>query len=280
MTSLWHYAFVQQAVLAGVITAILAGCVGLIVTARNMSFAVHGMAEVGFTGATGAVAIGLPPAVGLLAATFAAALAIGGLGVRLRERDVAIGSVLAFGLGLGILFLTLSPRYATEAYSILFGSILAVSRQDVIRSAVTGVVALLALAAIYRPLRFASVDPDVAEARGVPIKLLSAVFLLILALAVTEAVQVVGVLLVLTLLIVPAGAAERLTAHPGRALAYSVLIALASTLGGLVCAIYTSWPVSFFVSGFSFAAYLLARLCGPALMRGSAPSGTNSQTAL
>ncbi len=280
MTSLWHYAFVQQAVMAGVITAILAGCVGLIVTARNMSFAVHGIAEVGFTGATGAVAIGLPPATGLLAATFAAALAIGGLGVRLRERDVAIGSVLAFGLGLGVLFLTLSPRYATEAYSILFGSLLAVSRQDVIRSAVTGVVALLALAAIYRPLRFASIDPEVAEARGVPIKLLSAVFLLILALAVTQAVQVVGVLLILTLLIVPAGAAQRLTAHPGRALAYSVLIALASTLGGLVCALYTSWPVSFFVSGFSFSAYLLARLCGPALMRGGVSSGINSQTAL
>ncbi len=269
MSSLWHYAFVQQAVLAGVITAILAGCVGVIVTARNMSFAVHGLAEVGFTGATGAVVAGLPPAVGLLAATFAAALAIGLLGVRLRERDVAIGSVLAFGIGLGVLFLTLSPRYATEAYSILFGSILAVSRQDVVRSAVIGVVALLALAAISRPLRFASIDPDVAEARGVPVRLLSTVFLLILALAVAEAVQVVGVLLILTLLIVPAGAAQRLTAHPGLALAYSVLIALASTLGGLACAVYTSWPVSFFVSGFSFAAYLLARLFGPALMRGA-----------
>ncbi len=267
MNSLWHYAFVQQAVLAGVITAILAGCVGLIVTARNMSFAVHGLAEVGFTGATGAVAIGLPPTFGLLAATFVAALAIGVLGVRLRERDVAIGGVMAFGLGLGVLFLTLSPRYATEAYSILFGSILAVSRQDVVRSAIIGVVALLALAAIYRPLRFASIDPDVAEARGVPIRLLSTVFLLILALAVAEAVQVVGVLLILTLLIVPAGTAQRLTAHPGLAVAYSVLIALGSTLGGLVCAVYTGWPVSFFVSGFGFAAYLLARLFGPTLIR-------------
>lgn len=267
MSSIWHYAFVQQALLAGVITAILAGCVGVIVTTRNMSFAVHGLAEVGFTGATGAVAIGLPPAVGLLVATFAAALAIGVLGVRLRERDIAIGSVLAFGLGLGVLFLTLSTRYATEAYSILFGSILAVSRQDVVRSAVVGVVALLALGVIYRPLRFASTDPDVAEARGVPIRLLSTVFLLILALAVSEAVQVVGVLLILTLLIVPAGAAQRLTVHPGLAVVYSVLIALATTLGGLVCAVYTGWPVSFFVSGFGFAVYLLARLFGPTLIR-------------
>jgi zinc/manganese transport system permease protein len=262
MTSLWHYAFVQQAVLAGVIAAVLAGCVGVIVTARNMSFAVHGLAEVGFTGATGAVAIGLPPAVGVLAATFGAALAIGVLGVRLRERDVAIGSVLAFGLGLGVLFLSLSPRYATEAYGILFGSILAVSQQDVVRQAAVGAVALSALAAVSRPLRFASIDPEVAEARGVPVRLLSTVFLLILALAVAETVQVVGVLLILTLLIVPAAAAQRLTAHPGRAVASSVLIALASTVGGLACAVYTSWPVSFFVSGLSFAAYLLARLYG------------------
>jgi zinc/manganese transport system permease protein len=227
-----------------------------------MSFAVHGLAEVGFTGATGAVAIGLPPAAGLIVAGFAAALVIGLLGVRLRERDVAIGSVLAFGTGLGVLFLTLSPRYATEAYSILFGSILAVSREDVVRSAASGIVALCALGAIYRPLRFASIDPDVAEARGVPLRTLSIVFLLILAVAVSEAVQVVGVLLILTLIIVPAAAAQRLTAHPGFALAWSVLLALACTLAGLACAVYTNWPVSFFVSGFSFTAYLLARFLG------------------
>lgn len=260
MSDLWRYAFVQQALLVGVITAVVAGCVGLFVTARSMSFAVHGLAEVGFTGAAAAVFFGLPPSLGVLATTCAAALAIGALGVRLRERDVAVGSVMALGTGLGVLFLTLTPRYATEAYGILFGSILAVTRQDVIRSALVGAVALLALAVIYRPLRFASVDPDVAEARGVPIRVLSAAFLLILALAVAEAVQVVGVLLILTLLIVPAGAAQLLTVHPGRALAYSMLIALGATLGGLACAVSTGWPVSFFVSALSFTAYLLARL--------------------
>lgn len=270
MTPLWHYAFVQQAVLAGVITAILAGCVGPIVTVRNMSFAVHGLAEVGFTGAAGALLLGLPPAAGLLAASFCAAAVIGTLGVRLRERDIATGSVLAFGVGLGVLFLTLSPRYLTEAYAILFGSILAVSRQDVVRSAVAGAVALLALAAVYRPLRFASIDPEVAEARGVPMRFLSIVFLLILALTVSEAVQVVGVLLILTLIIVPAGAARRLTAHPGRTVAYSVLLALAASCGGIVCAVYTSWPVSFFVSAISFAAYLVARLIGPIITRAPA----------
>jgi zinc/manganese transport system permease protein len=257
--SLWHYAFVQHALLAGIMTAVLAGIVGTIVTARNMSFAVHGLAEVGFTGAAGAVLVGVSPGVGVLATTFSAALAIGLLGVRLRERDIAIGSVQAFGTGLGVLFLALSTRYATEAFSILFGSILAVTPQDLIRSLAVGAVAIGALAAIYRPLRFASVDPEVAEARGVPVRLLSTLFLLILALTVAEAVQVVGVILIFTLLIVPAAAAQRLTAHPGLAVVYSVTIALTATLAGLVCAIYTSWPVSFFVSAFGFLAYLLAR---------------------
>lgn len=267
MTSLWHYAFVQHALLAGVITAILAGCIGPIVISRNMSFAVHGLAELGFTGAAGAVMLGASPMLGVLTATFTAAAAIGILGVRLRERDIAIGSVLAFGTGLGVLFLSLTKRYATEAFSILFGSILAVTAEDLLRSLTIGTVAIAALAIIYRPLRFASVDPEVAEARGVPVRLLSAVFLLLLALAVSEAVQVVGVLLILTLLIVPPAAAQRLTAHPGLAVAYSVGIALVATLGGLACAIYTSLPVSFFVSALSFTAYLLARSTSSMTMR-------------
>ena len=265
--SLWHYAFVQHALLAGVVTAALAGVVGTIVTARNMSFAVHGLAEVGFTGAAGAVLIGLSPGIGVLATTFSAAVAIGLLGVRLRDRDVAIGSVQAFGVGLGVLFLALSKRYATEAFSILFGSIFAVTLEDLARSLAVGAVAIAALAAVYRPLRFASVDPDVAEARGVPVRLLSAVFLLILALTVAEAIQVVGVILVFTLLIIPAGTAQRLTANPGLTVVYSVGIAVAATLGGLVCALYTSWPVSFFVSAFAFLAYLSARAANAVALR-------------
>ena len=272
MIGLWHYAFIQHAVLAGVITALVAGCVGPFVIMRNMSFAVHGLAEVGFTGAAGAILAGLPPAAGVLTASFAAAAAIGLLGVRLRERDVAVGSVLAFGVGLGVLFLSLTSRYATEAFTILFGSILAVSQRDVERSLLVGVVALLALTAIYRPLRFASIDPEVAEARGVPVRFLSSAFLMILALAVTEAVQVVGALLVLTLLIVPAGAATRLTSDPVRTVAWSIAIALGATLGGLACAVSTSLPVSFFVSGFSFAAYLIARALGPRLLGAAGPA--------
>jgi len=264
-TDLWQYPFVHQALMAGVITAIMTGVVGPFVTMRNMGFAVHGLAEVGFTGAAGAVLVDASPEIGVLVAALVTALAIGVLGVRLRERDIAIGAVLAFGLGLGVLFLTLYTRYATEAFSILFGTILAVSLGDVVRSAVVAVVALAALAVIYRPLRFASVDPEVAAARGVPIGLLSAVFLVILALAVTEAVEVVGVLLIVTLLITPAGAAQRLTANPAVATLLSVVICLVVTLGGITAAIYTSWPVSFFVATFSFAIYLGARLVGPRL---------------
>jgi zinc/manganese transport system permease protein len=265
--SLWHYPFVQHALLAGITTAVLAGIVGTIVTARNMSFAVHGLAEVGFTGAAGAVLVGLPVGVGVLATTLAAAAAIGVLGVRLRERDIAIGSVQAFVTGLGVLFLALSTRYATEAFSILFGSILAVTVDDLARSLAVGAIALTSLAVMYRPLRFASVDPEVAEARGVPLRLVSTAFLLVLALSVAEAVQLVGVILIFTLLIVPAAAAQRITAHPGLVVLYSVGIALAATLGGLVCAIYTSWPVSFFVSAFSFLSYLLARAMNARALR-------------
>src|SRR5690349_20824044 len=126
MTSLWHYDFVHQALLAGAITAVVAGTIGPFVTLRNMSFAVHGLAEVGFTGAAGAIFLGAPPEAGLLTACFLAAAAFGALGVRLRERDVAIGSVLAFAIGLGVLFLSLYTKYATEAFTILFGSVLAV----------------------------------------------------------------------------------------------------------------------------------------------------------
>ena len=266
--SLWHYAFVQHAVLAGIITAVLAGTVGTIVTARNMSFAVHGLAEVGFTGAAGAVLTGFSAGVGVLVTTFAAAAAIGVLGVRLRERDIAIGSVQAFVTGLGVLFLALSTRYATEAFSILFGSILAVTMEDLIRSLAVGAIALTALAIIYRPLRFATVDPEVAEARGVPLRLVSTAFLLVLALTVAEAVQLVGVILIFTLLIVPAAAAQRLTVHPGFVVLYSVGIALAVTIGGIVCAVYTSWPVSFFVSTFSFMVYLLVRAISTRTPRG------------
>jgi len=267
LIELLHYAFVQNALVAGVVIAVVAGLVGPYVVMRNLSFAVHGLAEVGFTGAAGAVLFGLDPIAGLLAGALLAAVGIGTLGVRLRDRDVAIGSILAFGLGLGVLFLTLYTRYATEAFTILFGTITAVSRSDLVLLVVLAAGTLLALAAISRPLIFASVDPEVAEAKGVPVGLLSIAFLVILAAAVAEAVQVVGVLLVLTLLITPAAAAQKLTARPLLATLLSVLIAFVCTLGGILASLVTLYPASFYVATLSFLTYVAARLVGPRLSR-------------
>jgi zinc/manganese transport system permease protein len=263
--SLLQYEFVQNALVAGAIIAVVAGLVGPFVVARNLSFAVHGIAEVGFTGAAGAVLIGLEPVLGLMSGALLAAIGIGTLGVRLRDRDVAIGSILAFGLGLGVLFLTLYTRYATEAFTILFGTITGVSRAELFLLLGLGALTLLALAAISRPLLFASVDPEVAEARGVPVRALSIAFLVILAIAVSEAVQVVGVLLVLTLLITPAASAQKLTARPAVASLLSVLIAFGCTRGGVLISLVTPYPASFYVSALSFGSYLLARLLGPRL---------------
>jgi zinc/manganese transport system permease protein len=265
--NLLAYEFVQNAILGGLIIAVVAGLVGRFVVLRNMSFAVHGIAEVGFTGTAAAVLFGFDPVLGLLAGAVLASIGIGTLGVRLRDRDVAIGSILAFGLGLGVLFLTLYTRYATEAFSILFGTITGVSRQDVVLLLVLGIITVAALAAISRPLTFASVDPEVAEARGVPVRLLSILFLLILAVAVAEAIQVVGVLLVVALMITPAASALKLTVRPAAATALGVVIALVCTMGGVILSLATPYPASFFVSTFSFGIYLICRIAEPTRLR-------------
>jgi zinc/manganese transport system permease protein len=258
------YDFAQNAIAAGIVIAIVSGVVSRFVVARNLSFAVHALAELGFTGAAGAILVGVSPVLGLLAGTTITAIFIGTLGVRLRERDTVVGVVMAFGLGLGVLFLTLYPRYATEAFAILFGTITGVSRTDVALLIAIGTAALVALGVIYRPLTFATVDPEVAETRGVPVRGLAIAFLLIMAAAVAEAVQVVGVLLILTLLITPGAAAERLTAKPGRAIGYSIGIALFCVLGGILLALASNVPVSVFVTSLSFMCYLAARfLVGP-----------------
>jgi zinc/manganese transport system permease protein len=274
LVHLLGYDFVQHAIEAGVVIAIVSGVVSRFVVARNMAFAVHALAELGFTGSAGAILLGVSPVLGLLAGTVVTALFIGALGVRVRERDAVVGVVMAFGLGLGVLFLSLFQGFATQAFSILFGTITGVSGGDVVLLLTIGIVTLLALAVVYRPLTFATVDPDVAEARGVPVGLLAVVFLVIMAAAVAEAVQVVGVLLILTLLITPGATAEQLTAAPGRATAYSIVIALFSVLGGILLALLTNLPVSFFVTSLSFACYLLGRsLVGPLLVGRERPGG-------
>src|SRR5437588_4579157 len=181
---LFHYDFMVHAFQAGTVVAIVAGSIGYFVVLRGSSFAAHALSHIGFAGAAGAVVAGLSPVVGLLAFTLGSGVAIGALGNRLRGRDVTIGIVLAWTLGLGVLFLSLYTGYATEAYALLFGEILGISQRDVAVTAIAGAATLVVVAAVYRPLLFASVDEDVAAARGVPVRALSTGFMVMLAVAV------------------------------------------------------------------------------------------------
>ncbi len=270
LVKLLEYDFVQNAYAGGFVIALLCGIVSRFVVARDLSFGVHALAELGFTGAAGSVLIHLSPVIGLLTGSTLTALFIGALGIRARGRDTVIGVTMAFGLGLGVLFITLYPRYASAAFAILFGQITGVNRADVALMVAIAAACLIALTAIYRPLSFATADPEVAEARGVPVALLGIAFLLIMAAAVAEAVQVVGVLLIFTLMITPGATAELLTARPGRATLLSVVIALLSTVGGITLALVANVPVSVFVTSVSFVFYALARfVVGPIVQRGA-----------
>lgn len=251
--------FVQTALWAGAVAAVISGAIGVFVVARGMSFAVHAISELGFTGATGALVIGISPVIGILSGSLLVGLVLGLLSLRGRERDSAIGAVLAFGLGLGVLFLWLYQAPATTATALLFGSIFGVSDAQLRNLAIIGAIVLVGLAVLYRPLFFSSVDPEIAAARGVPLRALSVAIFLLLALTTAEAIQVVGVLLVLTLVITPAAAAQRLTGRPTLALVLSVAIALVSTEGGILLSLEKPWPTSFFITTISFAFYVAAR---------------------
>jgi zinc/manganese transport system permease protein len=259
---LLHQHFVHTALLAGAVVAVLSGAIGVFVVTRGLSFAVHAISELGFTGAAGALVIGIDPVIGMIGGSLAVGMSLGLLSLRGRERDSAIGAVLAFGLGLGVLFLSLYQGYATEATNLLFGSIVGVDDNQLLVLSLVGVIVVAGLVVLYRPLQFASVDPDVAAARGVPVRALSVGIFLLLALTTAEAIQVVGVLLVLTLVITPAAAAQRLTVRPGLMLALSVAIALLATEGGILLSLAHSWPTSFYISSLSFGTYLLARAYG------------------
>lgn len=260
--ALFQYQFMVHAFEAGTAVALVAGAIGFFVVLRGSSFAAHALSHIGFAGATGAVVLSLNPIFGLLAFTLAAGVTIGALGNRIRGRDVTIGIVLAWTLGLGVLFLSLYRGYAAEAYALLFGQVLGISATDVLVTAGMAALTLTALAAIYRPLLFASVDEELAAARGVPVTALSMGFMAILAIAVTEAVQVVGVLLIFALIVTPAAIAFRLTSRPSRALTLSVGLALLFTWSGLAIAYYSPHPVSFFITSIAFGFYLATRIVG------------------
>jgi len=272
-TDLLGQHFVHTALLAGAVVAVVAGAIGVFVVTRGLSFAVHAISELGFTGATGALVLGLDPVLGLVGGSLVVGASLGALSLRGRERDSAIGAVLAFGLGIGVLFLSLYQGYATEATNLLFGSIVGVSDSQLLTLAIVAAIVLVGVAVLYRPLLFSSVDPEIAAARGVPLRALSVGIFLLLALTTAEAIQVVGVLLVLTLVITPAAAAQHLTRRPGFAVLLSVAIALVSTEGGILLSLLKPWPTSFFITTISFTAYLGARAYGLGLRPRLRPAG-------
>ena len=255
--------FMQHAFEAGTVVAILGGIVGYFVVLRRSSFAAHALSHIGFSGAAAAVLIGVDPVYGLLLFTSVGGLGIAALGRRAANRDAEIGIVLAFMLGLGVLFLSLYTGYATEAYSILFGEILGISFSNVLLTLVAGVIILVLISLVYRPLLFASLDEDVAEAKGMPVVLLGIIFMLLVAVATSFAVQVVGVLLIFSLMVTPAATAQRLAKRPGRVIIISVVIALIATWLGLFIAFFEPYPVSFFITTIAFVFYLFVRFITP-----------------
>jgi zinc/manganese transport system permease protein len=254
------YDFMVNAFAAAGIVAVVAGAVGYFLVLRGQAFAGHALGHVGFTGATGAVLIGVAPLWGLLAVTLAAGVGMGLMGERLAGRDVAIGVVLALSLGLGLLFLHFFTTGATQATALLFGNVLGVDRNTVWALAGLAVVALGGLALMGRALLFASLQPELAEARGVRVRLAATLFMALVALATALSVQVVGVLLVFALMVGPAGAAQRLTARLNWGIALAAALALAAAWAGLTASFYTDWPSSFWITAFGAGAYLVTAL--------------------
>jgi zinc/manganese transport system permease protein len=252
--------FMQNALAATSIVAVLSGLVGWFLVLRSQAFAGHALGHIGFTGATGAVLVGLSPLWGLLAITVIGGIGMGLLGEKLAGRDVGIGIVLALALGLGLLFLHFYTAYATEATALLFGNVLGVDTSTIWVLLGLAAASLLALAAISRPLLFASLQPETAEARGVNLRLVSVLFLIVVAVAVAETAQIVGVLLVFTLMVGPAATAQSLTARLFPGLALATLLAVVEAWAGLTLAFYTDWPSSFWIAALSAVAYLLSLL--------------------
>lgn len=255
-----HLPFAQHALIAATLVAVISGLVGPFVASRDMAFAVHGAAELAFPSAAAGLLIAGDAVNGALVGSLVVATAIGLLGERQSERNTAIGVILAFGLGLGVLLLSYYHGFATQATNILFGYIFGVSTHDIVVLSVIAVVVIVIIAVIYRPLLFASIDPDVAAARGVRVRLIGMVFVYVLAVTVTEAAQIVGTLLVLSLAITPAAAARQLSANPLKVTAVSVGFALTAADGGLLLSLqWASIKASVFITFLSFGLYLAAR---------------------
>ncbi|HEY7417176.1 MAG TPA: metal ABC transporter permease [Ktedonobacteraceae bacterium] len=260
--TLLSYGFMQQAVLAGTIISLVAGLTGYFVVLRHQVFAGESLSDVAFTGALGGAALGINPLAGLIGTTVIVAVAMGGFGERLRGRDVAIGTVLAWVLGLGVLFLSLFTTRVSgtgtgiSGVTVLFGNILGISSTQTQAILLSSAVVLVALLFIGRPLLFASLDPDVAAARGVPVRMLGLIFMVLLAITVSVAVMAVGALLVFALLLLPAAIAHQISSRPFVALALAAGCAIALTWIGLAIGFYTGYPSSVCISLLAFVSYI------------------------
>jgi zinc/manganese transport system permease protein len=251
---------VQNSLIAGALLGLMGGLIGVFVMTRDMSFAVHGISELSFAGAALALLFGLNIALGATLGSIVAAVIIAIMGSRAKDRNSMIAVLMPFGLGIGILALALYEGRAANKFGLLTGQIIAVDDPQVFWLIATSLVVVSALLVIWRPLSFASLDLEVAEARAVPTKTLGIVFMLLLALAVAASVQVVGALLVMTLLVTPAAAALRLTSSPVLVPVLSVSFAVVSVVGGILLALGGGLPISPYVTTLSFAIYLVARV--------------------
>lgn len=258
------YDFMRQALLAGTILSIVTGLVGYFVVLRHQAFAGEALSDVALTGALGGAVLGINPFVSLICTTATVALIMGRFGERLRGRDVVVGTVLAWVLGLGALFLNLFNAKVSgmgtgmSGVTVLFGNILGTSTDQVRSIALVSVVAIIVLLLIMRPLLFASLDPDVAAARGVPVRTLGLGFMVLLAVTVSEATMAVGALLVFALLLLPAAIAYRIVSRPFAALALSAVLAVTFTWLGIAIGFYTGYPSSVCISLLAFVSYVIA----------------------
>ena len=268
----------QNSILAGAVLGIIGGFVGMFVMMRDHAFAVHGVSEMSFAGAALALLLGYDVITGSRIGSIISALLIGMMGVKKSESNSVIGALMPFGLGLGILFLSLYQGRSANKFSLLTGQIVSVDG-DQLNAMIAGAIVIIAiLTLIWRPLSFASLDPEVAQAKGVPMRTLSLVFMVVLGIAVALSVQVVGSLLVLALLITPSAAALQVTASPLKALILSVIFAELAIVGGILLALAGSLPISPYVTSVSFVIYLICRTIGGIRRRHSASGRIARQT--
>lgn len=272
-SDLWHQIFgfdnygellalVKNSIIAGALLGVVGGLIGPFVMTRDLAFAVHGISELSFAGASAALLFGVNVVAGSIGGSLLAALLIGALGTKARERNSIIAVLMPFGLGLGILFLALYPGRSANKFGLLTGQIVSVDNPQLLMLVIISAVVIAALFVIWRPLSFASVDADVARAKGLPVTGLSIAFMILLGLATAVSIQIVGALLVLSLLVTPAAAAMRVTASPLLTPLLSVAFAVTSVVGGILLALGGGLPISPYVTTISFLIYVVCRVIG------------------